>query len=275
MYKNRLLFAILMMFCSMTYAQNDSLYLNGTLTIDKNTSYKYAIAIAKKEKQWEGYSILDKGGVNETKTKLKAKFLSQHGGGFAFTETQLLYSKSAQTSFCFIDGVLKVNTKKNQLKGLFVGKDKEKKFCGKGQIVLYTKSALLSILPIENINDSTVIPAIITQKISKKINVTSDHVQLQIWDGGVFDHDSLQISIGSNIIVPQLEITKELRTIDITLQEGENIISIKALNEGTEPPNSAQFMIKSSNISKPIISYLKKGETAIIKINFQNQSLSK
>ncbi|WP_146164741.1 PKD domain-containing protein [Desulfonatronum sp. SC1] len=80
--------------------------------------------------------------------------------------------------------------------------------------------------------------------------VNSRTITLSIWDHGKEDNDIVTIKVngtpipgGSNVVL-----TKQPKTFQLQLNTGRNEISIYAVNEGTQPPNTASFRL--SNVTQ-------------------------
>lgn len=243
--------------------QTDSLRLKGSLEVQNVGNFKYQIVIAQIEGKWHGYSLLDAGGSNETKTSINLQFMPQKNA-LAFHEKKLLYTKSKEQNFCYVGGVLKWNEKRKELKGMFMGKDSEQKLCGTGKIKLNAPQNAEKYLRADpNVKDTSVKVSLITQKISEHIKVKASSISLEVWDGGVEDEDSVQIRLNHKLIVPAFKINKEKQKFTIALNPGENTLEIEALNEGIEAPNSARIIVQEDGKAiKSMISFLKKGEAA-------------
>jgi len=248
------------------FCQQDSLYFSGTLLLSHSDSYKYSIIIGRNNDKWSGYSVLDEGGINETKTSLTAQFLKAKKA-MIFSEKKLISTKSKESNFCYINALLKINHKKTELRGYFMGQDEQKKMCGSGTIHLNVPEKAKILLTPDGTKDSN-ISAIVTSHHSESFTVKSGTIKLEVWDGGLSDQDSLSISVNNELLVAPFQITNEKNTITIQLKKGENIISIKALNEGLETPNSARFLLIDGNSRYPIVSFLKKNEEATLKIKW-------
>jgi predicted secreted protein len=98
------------------------------------------------------------------------------------------------------------------------------------------------------------------------INWESNKVKLFIWDANMEDGDKITLTINGNIILDDFETTNKRKKIKYKLVEGENTIEIMATNLGTSPPNTSRIELVDSKTKYPIITQLKLGKTAIIKI---------
>jgi hypothetical protein len=114
----------------------------------------------------------------------------------------------------------------------------------------------------------TNVSAIVTSKNSEEYEVKNGLIKLEVWDGGLNDNDSLTILVNDKIMVPPFQILNEKKIFEISLNKGVNVVKIRALNEGTKPPNSARFMIIDQNVRYPVVSFLQKNEEATIKIKW-------
>ncbi|MEN9640336.1 MAG: hypothetical protein RLZZ262_2205 [Bacteroidota bacterium] len=69
-------------------------------------------------------------------------------------------------------------------------------------------------------------------------------IQLEIWDNGDLDRDSVSVQLNGELILANYELTKRKQRIRLTLNEGENRLIFMAHNEGQYPPNTAHCRIK-------------------------------
>ena len=72
--------------------------------------------------------------------------------------------------------------------------------------------------------------------------------------------------INNKIILNDFETKNKRKKIKLKLKKGENIIEIKATNLGSSPPNTSRIELVDKKIKYPIMTQLKLGESAIIKI---------
>jgi hypothetical protein len=118
-------------------------------------------------------------------------------------------------------------------------------------------------------SQTPVIPVqvIITEGKDKTYNWNGDEVVLTIWDGNTEDGDKVTISYNGNVVLKEYVLTKKQKEIKLPIGGNElNIISIQAINEGGEPPNTANITIKDGDTAYDIIAHNTFGKTALIKI---------
>jgi hypothetical protein len=70
---------------------------------------------------------------------------------------------------------------------------------------------------------------------------------LEIWDPGTVDGDNMSIVLNGKIIKANYAPTKAKTKIPLIFDKEINKLSLKALTEGTEPPNTAQIRITDGN----------------------------
>lgn len=249
---------------SAVFAQKDTIVFDGTISVAKSDTYKYKIVVGFAEGKWKGYSVLDGGGPNETRSTVTMSF-SKEKESCIFAEKSLISTRSKETTFCFVGGMLKMNDKKSTLKGFFLGHDNNKGLCGSGTVKFVLPEAARKLMTPDGTKDTNTAD-ILTSFKSQSYRATQGKVNLELWDGGINDHDSLRVSLNGAVIMDAVEIMKEKRVIPLTLKKGENIITIRALNEGLEPPNSARINVVDQSQSYPLVSFLRKGEEATLKI---------
>jgi hypothetical protein len=247
-------------------AQQDSIVLSGTLSVQRGATYRYKLVAGQVKDKWLGYSLLDEGGVNETRSTVMMNFIKDKSS-MIFTEKELLGSRAKSSDFCFVGGVLKLEGKKDRLKGVFFGHDQNKKICGTGIVTFQVQEAVKKLLTPDGQRDTT-LSTIITRLKDEHFTVNNATVQLQLWDGGVQDHDSLVIILNDQTVQERFEIAAERKTVTLQLKKGKNVLRIRALNEGNEPPNSARIAVIDGGKKYALVSFLKKGEEAKVIIAY-------
>jgi hypothetical protein len=95
----------------------------------------------------------------------------------------------------------------------------------------------------------------------------TDTITLQVWDDTKVDGDEISIAYNGNVVLDRYSLTKEKKTIQLAIPDNElNIIVITALNEGNEPPNTANVLLIDGTITHNIVAYNYKGRKSIIKV---------
>jgi hypothetical protein len=111
------------------------------------------------------------------------------------------------------------------------------------------------------------VQATITEGKDKTYDWTSDEIVLDIWDGNAVDNDQVTISYNGNEVLKDYTLTSGKKQLKFPVGGNElNIISIRAINEGAEPPNTANITITDGSTKYDIMAYNKFGKIALIKI---------
>ena len=106
----------------------------------------------------------------------------------------------------------------------------------------------------------------ISQGVTKIIECQSDTILLQIWDDSQVDGDWIAFSQNGNTVLSKHILTKEKKEIKIVLINPIEELIITALNEGSEPPNTANINIVDGSITHRIIAYNTIGKKATIQL---------
>ncbi len=113
-------------------------------------------------------------------------------------------------------------------------------------------------------------PDQVTEGKDKTYLWTSDQIVLEIWDGTQVDNDRISILYNGDEILSNYSLTKERKRLSLPLGGNElNMISIIALNEGGDPPNTANVLLIDGSKEYEIIAHNKIGKQALIKIRKQ------
>lgn len=285
---------ILLALC-FNYAQSQSVKFSefiGTLQLSNKQLITYKINFKENEDgKIEGTSLTDIYGKNRTQSSIKG-IVNASAKTISFYETQNISTKSTsgKDEFCYvnvIDARIKSIAEKILIQGTFTGKYPDGKTCAKGSIYLISTSALKDLdkeIPTLN-NDSL---KMLKDKINTLLTKTEDHylrrnemislgstnneITLEVWDGGgEEDNDEISIWVNDKQVGENIEIKRERKLIIIPLDNNvSNEIKILAINEGKWKPCTANILLKDANRLTPIITILKKGESAKIEIKKLN-----
>jgi hypothetical protein len=75
------------------------------------------------------------------------------------------------------------------------------------------------------------------------VNVSSEVVILKAWDHSSEDGDRVRIELNGAVVRGDLTLYNAPEEIELSLKKGINMVVITALNEGTNPPNTASFTV--------------------------------
>tara|TARA_B100000902_G_scaffold268245_1_gene254278 strand:- start:266 stop:1096 length:831 start_codon:yes stop_codon:yes gene_type:complete len=268
-----LIFSLLSAF---SYSQNNFSYL-GTLILANNTAISFSMELQEENGIVNGYSLTNINTPDETKSEISGLYFKKDKS-FQLQETQILSTKSEAplNTFCYINMNLSFKGKfgSKRLEGTFTGNFLDSIECAKGKIILMEQTKLKKKIEkikkkIEKNNQDT--SSVKRTKILKDgddftINWESNKLKLLIWDANQEDGDRITLIINGNIVLNDIKTNNKHKKIKYKLQDGENIIEIKATNLGTSPPNTSRIELIDKKIKYPIITQLELGKTAIIKV---------
>jgi hypothetical protein len=276
----RFIIFFLLLFGNLGFSQNSINYL-GTLILSNNTPISFQLELNEHNGNVNGTSITNIGTENETKSEITGLYFKSDKS-FQLQETQILYTKSEAplNTFCYINMNLSFKGMfgSKRLEGTFTGNFLDSTECASGKIILMEEKKLKNKIEKvkkkiekkypEKYNDTTLVQE---TKILKNgddfiVNWKSKKVILFIWDANKEDGDKIELKINSNIILYNFETQNKRKKIKYRLQEGENIIEIKAINLGMSPPNTSRIELMDSKIKYHIITQLELGKSAIIKV---------
>ena len=273
--RNTLTF-ICVILSTLAYSQNTFSYL-GTLLLSNNTPISFSMELQEENGIVNGYSLTNINTPDETKSEISGLYFKKDKS-FQLQETQILSTNSEAplNTFCYINMNLSFKGKfgSKRLEGTFTGNFLDSTECARGKILLMEKTKLNK--KIEKIKkriekekkDTTQFlqTQILKDGDNFTINWKNNKVKLFIWDANMEDGDKIELTINGNIILDNFETTNKRKKIKYKLVEGENIIEIKATNLGSSPPNTSRIELVDNKTKYPIITQLKLGKTAIIKI---------
>ncbi len=83
--------------------------------------------------------------------------------------------------------------------------------------------------------------AIVGKKI---IKVSSRKITLQVWDKGVQDGDIISLNLNNKWVLENYELKKNKKSIEVYLDNNDNLLVLHALNLGRIPPNTVILTVK-------------------------------
>lgn len=110
-------------------------------------------------------------------------------------------------------------------------------------------------------------PAQITEGKEVIYDWHSDQIVLKIWDGSQEDDDRVTLFFNGEPVLSNYTLKNQVKTLSLKIIGYEiNTITIEALNEGAQPPNTANIQIEDGDKAYEIIAYNKIGKKAFIKV---------
>jgi len=275
-----------------SFAQDETT-LTGALEMATGESFPYKLVFTEKEGKISGYSITYKE-PNDTKSLITGS-MDRENRTLIFRETNIVYSSGFHTRafMCLVNARLDYvqGGMGNILRGPLTGKEADKTLCTSGSLTfsegsqlkkLFTypsqfdtvisfgkkKKAPVAIQPASAPkNEAAVHTEQITTGIVKTYDWHTDTVIIDIWDGGTVDGDHIALQYNNSTVLSDYFLVKQKKRLKIPVSaHGTDLITITALTEGSEPPNTANLLLTDGEVHYSILAYNKKGDKAIIKI---------
>lgn len=266
--KCRLLLLFLIFSASHLYGQTYE-YL-GLLKLPDSSLIPFRLDFKEVEGKISGYSYTDLNGEHETKSKVVGQYDSKEDL-LEFREVELVYTKSdmMETTFCnvYFTGKMRRLNGKSKIEGTFKGFYDDFTSCVNGELVMTAAKKIQKrtdkfqrrVNRMDRIADS------IKEKINmdkmfnryskndlkggEQLNILWEdkYLKLVIWDDGEVDGDQIDLVINGNKILSAYSPVSKKKEMILTLKDSVNTVSLKAINLGTKPPNTAKIQLVDKN----------------------------
>ena len=245
-----IILSILITFNYIGLSQTHSVYI-GTIISTNNNPISYRLDFTENNGIISGYSITNIGTNDETKSKIIGTYISSEKT-LHIKETAILTTNSQEPleNFCFIE--MKLEKKgifgSKRIEGEFNGYFLNKKKCARGRIIMIEEKKLrkikkkikkkITLNKVERVEEEEIL-----MKSGEKFTFNSERkkITLLIWDANKEDGDKIDLLLNSVNILSNYETKNKARKIRIKLEDGKNIIEVKATNEGINPPNTSRI----------------------------------
>jgi hypothetical protein len=268
----KLLFVLFLLIGNLLSAQNSNYNYTGYIQLADSSKILYQLKFNELEGSVIGYSISDPFGVDETKSTIVGT-VSQDT--FLIKEVDIMSSKAAvlDTEFCLLQMYLHRIEENNiwYLKGTFKGYYADSVTCVNGEVVLIDSLSFFTVkesfIPVQ-LSPKKAIRSVKTLDENKGLffKTTEEVLTLLVWDNGKVDKDRINVTHNGLVVLENFTIKKKRKKITITLNKGMNIVSIKALNVGDFPPNTARIQIQGAVKKYEAVTFLNKNEETQISI---------
>ena len=256
---------IILLLCAVSANGQEFEYL-GLLKLPDSSLIPYKLDFKESEGKIYGFSYTDLNGEHETKSRIVGRY-DDRKNNLEFREVELIYTKSnmAETTFCnvYFDGSMRRLNGKSKIEGTFKGYYDDLTNCINGELYM---SAAQKIQKRNKkfqrkIDRTDRVPDSIKEKINldkmfnryakndlkggEQLNILwkEDYLKLIIWDDGEVDGDQIDLTINGNRILNAYSPVSKKKEMVLTLKDSVNTISLKAINLGTKPPNTAKIQL--------------------------------
>lgn len=286
------IFSILFLFFINSAQNQDDKFINflGTLELPGKIIIPLKLSFKQLPNgEIEGHTITDIYGKDNTKTRITGTFDSKKNLlSFKETENISTKSKSEKATFCFIEAnKLKIRTllDKKIIQGTFTGKFPDSKPCTNGRIYLVSEDFIdeianefLQLKYISKEDSLQKLKALYADlKLKSSLTMLQKEEQLNIkwkskaliielWDGSADDQDEVTLYINNVEVLEKFIISYQKKKLVLPFSGDTCVVRILAANEGNNPPNTASITVRDGEKSTALMTKLKKGESAYIKL---------
>ena len=273
-----IILSILITFNYIGLSQSHSVYI-GTIISTNNNPISYKLDFTEDNGIISGYSITNIGTNDETKSKIIGTYISSEKT-LHIKETEILTTNSQEPleNFCFIE--MKLEKKgifgSKRIEGEFNGYFLNKKKCARGRIIMIEEKKLRKIKKKIALNKRERVKKEekeeeeeILMKSGEKFTFNSERkkITLLIWDANKEDGDKIDLLLNSVTILSNYETKNKAKKIRIKLEDGKNIIEVKATNEGINPPNTSRIELIDGKTKYTVDVQLQLDNNITIEIN--------
>ena len=272
-----IILSILITFNYIVLSQPHSVYI-GTIISTNNNPISYKLDFTEDNGIISGYSITNIGTNDETKSKIIGTYISSEKT-LHIKETEILTTNSQEPleNFCFIE--MKLEKKgifgSKRIEGEFNGYFLNKKKCARGRIIMIEEKKLrkikkkIALNKRERVKKEEKEEEEILMKSGEKFTFNSERkkITLLIWDANKEDGDKIDLLLNSATILSNYETKNKAKKIRIKLEDGKNIIEVKATNEGINPPNTSRIELIDGKTKYTVDVQLQLDNNITIEIN--------
>lgn len=285
-----------------SWSQEQVRTLKGFLGVEGGESFSYRLEFTESEGELEGYAYTWLHEGKEVKAKITGK-LDRATRRLSFRETEILYNKGFESTavICLIDAELtyqKDESGAGRFAGPITSSYAGNVHCGNGTVSFPDDEIMRSMFqetaasspapektavvsrpsrPVRIVYDTARPPqravaqpqAGATEGVTvgqdKELVWQSGTVILELWDRKV-DGDRVSVYHNGRQVLSNFALSGEKKVLELKLEQDVDIISIQAGNTGSEPPNTADLILRDGKKEYPLIAYNETGRKAIIKI---------
>lgn len=242
----------------------------GLLKLPDSSLMTFRLDFKEVDGKINGYSYTDLNGEHETKSVIIGKYDDKENK-LEFREVEIVYTKSdiIEQDFCnvYFTGDMRKLNGKSKIDGTFKSYYDDLTSCLDGELVLTAAQKIQKRTEkFQNkVNRMGRIPDSVKQKVNmdkmfnryaknslkggEKLNILwkEEYLKLIIWDDGEVDGDQIDLTINGNKILDAYSPVAKKKEMELSLINPVNTISLKAVNLGVKPPNTAKIQLMKKN----------------------------
>ena len=266
-----------------TFGQLKNYSLYGTVKAITGEIYPYHVVFNIKGSTLSGYSVTTQLSGVDYKAQITGT-INKRKHTIRITEIKALDHVS--TELCLFDANLTYKLAGNKfiVTGSFIGRNASNAVCGEGTVdieepntptsIFYVTKKVLSPPQPEKPKTDTILgkepplpPNTITEGVQKIIDWITDTCVLEVWDGGVIDGDVVTILYNDIPVLTNYTLEKKHKRLRIPITKKTSAITITAIDEGANPPNTADILLIDGDMRYKVTAYNSKGKKAVIVLN--------
>ena len=277
--------------------------LQGYLGVEGGESFKFQLEFVDSAGTISGHSYTWLYENSEVKTAITGT-IDRQRQTLSFRETSIIHNKGfkSNVTICLINATLRFEAtdQGRVFRGPITSSDISNVSCGKGTITFMDSEVLRQLFsavpnivatpettatpqkpkkPVRVVYDtarrSTRMSVVaqkdtvekITEGKGKRYQWASDTVELEIWDGSRIDGDVVTVFLNERAVLSDYQLTANRRLLRLPLRKGENTLSIRAGHEGSEPPNTADILLRDGKTVYRLVAYNRVGKEAVLVIS--------
>jgi hypothetical protein len=268
----KLFFVLFILSANLLNAQETSYNYSGFIQLVDESKIPYQLKFAVKNERILGYSISDPFGLDETKSTIVGVVDS---GVFLINEVDIMSSKAVvlDSEFCLLQMNLQLVTEGGvrYLKGEFNGFYTDSVPCASGEVLLVDSlSFVKSIIAEQALKEKEKKKELSVRTLSVEsglsFQTSKNSITLLLWDNGIVDGDVVSVFSNGELVLLDYKVKRRKKKLELSLQDGLNSISVKAVGVGLYAPNTTRIQIVGVGKKYEAVTYLRQGEQADIKI---------
>ncbi|RYY30349.1 MAG: hypothetical protein EOO04_05025 [Chitinophagaceae bacterium] len=292
-----------LLICCHAAAQNEIRVIKGYLGVEGGESFSYMLKFTDSAGIIKGSALCWQVEGKEVRADIEG-VINKKDRTLSFTETKIRENKgfSSNQTICLISAVLRFTKVDESLvfSGSITSKDAGNVYCGTGTItfqdneevralfkelpatalpappvpvakatkpmkVVYDTARKLAAVVSSPVQKNALVEQITTGK-DKTIEWSSDSLVIEIWDNSQPDGDRISLSFNDQLLIPEYTLIRDKKIFQIALSTLPATIRIKALNEGSQSPNTADLILRDGRVIHRLLAYNDVGKFSTIRI---------
>lgn len=285
----QLIFTFLIPFIAL--AQDKPYEFIGLLELNDKSVISYQIKFSiNNDNSISGISVSDILGADETKSTIEGR-IDKKNKLIEIREVDLVYTKSILDPDLFCNLRFKIPLKKDDYSSNFTGYYPDSSYCIDGKLHLkniekmseFYDKVIKKAITLESkdkiktedlakvkerLNVPKIAPVRLTSNEKLKYTCRDSLVTVYIWDEAKEDGDEVEV-VFNNTLYKKVVASATKAQFTLQLNQGYNVIEVRAINQGKIAPNTVSLEVKNSSRKIEINNRLNKNESSYIHIYYK------